>query len=137
MATEDQNYTQGDVRSIMRTVVEAFIGLRDGSNSIAHYNRLAAAMNIGIVRSEAIGEGAVEVFRGAQRALLDADAIYGALRCYTFTPGALVDLAKGVQGYFELLEMSTPAQMEAARVACAKRLEDGHALTPGTRPIVH
>jgi len=137
MATEDKSYTTGDIRSIMVPVAEAFIGLRDGSNQVAQYNRLAAAMNIGIVRSESIGEGAVEVFRAAQQALLDADAIYEALRCYTFTPGALVALAKGVQGYSELLAMSTPAQMEQARAECARRLGAGIVATPSTGPTVH
>jgi hypothetical protein len=133
----DQNYNSGDMRAIMVKVADAFIGLRDGSNNVGQYNRLAAAMNIGIVRSESIGEGAVEVFRAAQRALLDADAIYEALHCYTFTPAGLVDLAKGVQGYSELPKMSTPAQMEQARAECARRLAAGHSLAPSNKPSVH
>lgn len=137
MAAKDDSYTSGDIRSIMVPVAEAFIGLRDGSNQVAQYNRLAAAMNIGIVRSELISEGAVEVFRAAQQALLDADAIYEALRCYTFTPAGLVDLAKGIQGYSELLSMSTPAQMEQARAECARRLEAGIVATPDAGPTVH
>lgn len=125
------NYTSDDMRAIMMKVANAFIALRDGSNQVADFNILATAMNIGVVRAEAMCQEDVEVFQSAQRALIEADAIYGSLRAYIFTPAALVDMAKGVQAYSELLKMSTPAQMEKAGNEVERRLAVGHLATNG------
>jgi len=113
-------------------VASAFIALRDGSNRVADFNTLVAAMNIGIIRAESIGPAAVEVFRAAQQALLRADQIYESLRIYTFTPADLIDVAKGVQGYSEVLDGSTEAQMKAAAEEGDRRLARGiHTRLPG------
>lgn len=125
------DYTSDDMRAIMMKVASAFMALRDGSNKPADFNTLATAMNIGVVRAEALCQQDVEVFQAAQRALVDADTIYGSLRAYIFTPAALVDLAKGVQGYSELLKMSTPAQMEKAGNEVERRLAVGQVAKSG------
>jgi hypothetical protein len=125
-------YNANDMRAIMTKVANAFIALRDGSNLVSDFNLLSSAMNIGVVRAEKVSQQAVEVFQTAQRALVDADALYGSFRFYSFTQGALIDLAKGVQGYSELLQMSTPEQMEAAGTECERRLAGGHVVKHGT-----
>lgn len=119
------SYSATQRNSIMTAVAQAFMALRDGSNRIGDFNTLAAAFNIGIVRAESIGEPAVEVFRAGQQALLRADQTYDAMKVYVFTQADLVDLAKGVQGYSELLAMSTEGQMTAAIKEAERRLGVG------------
>lgn len=118
-------YNTHDKRSIMTKVANAFISLRDGSNRIADFNLLVSAMNIGMIRAETIGDQAVKVFREAQQALVAADEVYGSLRCYIFTPDALIAIAKGVQAYSELLNETTPEQMEKAGNEVERRLATG------------
>lgn len=126
------SYSAAQRNSIMTAVAQSFIALRDGSNRIGDFNTLAAAFNIAIVRAESIGEPAVEVFRAAQQALLRADQTYDAMKVYWFSQSDMVDLAKGVQGYSELLAMSTEPQMKAAIAEAERRLQEGiHARLPG------
>lgn len=122
----NQGYDMNDIRSIMQKVGNAFIALRDGGNRPADFNTLAGAMNIGLIRAESFGDGAEQVFRQAQGALLQADQAYSVLHTYTFDGSGLIALAKGVQGYSELLFSSTPEQMQAAMAECEKRLGLGY-----------
>lgn len=128
-----QNYNNHDMRAIMMKVSSAFIALRDGSNSTADFNTLASILNIGSIRAETVGRDAVQVFDEAKTALMEADAIYESLRCYIFTPGQLVSLAKAVQGYSELLKMSTPAQMEEAGNESERRKAAGGVMKHPTK----
>lgn len=126
------NYDQNDIRSIMEKVAMAFIALRDGSNSPKDFNTLAMAMNMGAIRAESIGQAEFDVFDHAKQALLDADSTYDTMKIYTFTQGALVDLAKGVQGYSELLATSTQEQMEACGKESQRRLAAGQVAKHGS-----
>jgi len=125
-------YTAAEQTNIMVAVAGAFLRLRDGSNSVGDFNTLANAINIGLVRSESMDRGTEEVFQRTQQALLRADQIYESLRVYTFTPAELVDLAKGVHAYSDVLKRSTEQQMKAAIEECERRLVRGmHAKLAG------
>jgi hypothetical protein len=128
-----KKYTAAEQRNIMLMVAGAFTQLRGGSNSVGDYNTLAGALNIGMVRAEQIGQEAVEVFRAALKALLRADQTYESLKVYVFTQADLVDLAKAVQGYSEILKTSTEQQMNSAIAEAERRLAVGiHARLPGS-----
>ena len=120
-----KTYSQAQQTNIMAAVAGAFIALRDGSNRVRDFNDLAAAFNIGIVRAEQIGQQAVEVFRAAQQALLRADQTYDALKVYVFTQADLVDLAKGVAAYAEVLQESSEKQITDAIKEAERRLAVG------------
>jgi hypothetical protein len=125
------NYTTTEQNNIMAAVAGAFVSLRDGSNSIADFNALSNAVNIGLVRSEKLDPGTEEVFKLAQRALLRADQHYGAMGLYVFTQLDLVDIAKGVTAYADLLKTSTERQMREAIQEAERRLSAGmHAKLP-------
>jgi hypothetical protein len=116
----------------MGAVANAFMALRDGSNRIADWNALSHAFNIGIVLAEKVGEAEVDVFRNAMQALLRADQTYEAMKAYYFTQADLVDLAKAVTGYGELLKTSSEQKVKAAIAECERRLAAGvHARLPG------
>lgn len=129
----DKGYSRGDVSLIMAAVAGSFIALRDGSNRVSDFNTLAGAVNIGLVRSEGMDMSVEAIFRNAQQALLRADQIFDSLRVYSFTPADLVDLAKAVQGYGEMLQTSSEKQMKAAIEEADRRLATGlHARLPGS-----
>jgi len=125
------NYNANDKTAIMTNVASAFIGLRDGSNSIADFNTMAGAMNIAAIRAESMGQETFNVFDQAKLALMDADAMYDSLKCYIFTPGGLIDLAKGVTGCADMMENSTPEQMQAAFEESQRRLARGQIAKTG------
>lgn len=127
------NYTSDDMKAIMTKVASAFIALRDGSNRVADFNLLANAMNIGAIRAEAVGPAAVEVFSKAKETMMEVDSIFETMRFYSFSQAQLIDVAKAVQGYSELLKTSTPAQMEAAGNESERRKAAGFLLKHPTR----
>lgn len=127
------DYTSDDMKVIMTKVASAFIGLRDGSNSIADFNLLASAINIGAIRAESMTAAEVEVFSNAKVAMMEVDAIYETMRFYSFSQAQLVDVAKAVQGYSDLLKTSTPAQMEAAGDESERRKAAGFLLKHPTK----
>lgn len=126
-----KNYNADEKHAIMANVASAFMRLRDGSNNIADFNMLASAMNVAAIRAESMGQATFDVFDRAKRALLDADAMYDSLKSYSFTQGALIDLAKGVTGCADLMENSTPEQMQGAYEESRRRLAAGHIAKPG------
>lgn len=128
-----KNFTEGELSNIMAKVVDAFMGLKNGSNRVDHFNTLAAVVNIGLVLAESQGQAEVEVFQRAQQALLQADATYDALRSYHLNMAILMDIARGVQGYSELLLKATPEQMKQAGAECDRRL----ALGCEAKPVSH
>lgn len=132
----DDIYTTHDKNTIMTKVANAFIALRDGSNRTSDFNTLIGAMNIGMVCAESIGDGAVEVFRRAQQALLAAESPFPTVVGYTFNSVALEDLAKAIQAYAQILNETTPEQMKGALGEVERRLQKGiHAKQHGQ--VVH
>lgn len=127
---EDQNsYTRENQAVIMTKVENAFIALRDGSNRTSDFNTLIGAMNIGMVCAESIGDGAVEVFRKAQRALLEAESPYPTLAKFTFDPVGLIDLARAIEAYSQILSETSPTQMQGALREVERRLAAGRHVT--------
>lgn len=127
-----RTYSHKEQHNIMSAVALAFIGLRDGSNRVADYNALANALNVGMVLAERVGQAEADVFGAAIQAMLRADQTYDAMKVYTFTQADLVDLAKGVHGYSELLKTSSEQKVRAAIAECERRLAAGtHARLPG------
>lgn len=127
------DYTSDDMRAIMIKVASAFMALRDGSNSIADFNLLASAINIGAIRAESLGPAEQEVFSNAKVAMMEVDSIYETMRLFSFSQAQLVDVAKAVQGYSDLLKTSTPAQMEAAGNESERRKAAGYLLKHPTK----
>jgi hypothetical protein len=107
--------------AIMSVIVQSFMALRSGSNLVMHYNRLRQMLNIGIVRAEKLGDAEVEVFRRAQQALMEADKTYDAFKVWTFSGVGLIDIAKAIEGYHDILQRSSQDQMEAAGTEAERR----------------
>lgn len=125
-------YTAQEQTNIMGAVAQAFVRLRDGANRVADYNALAGAFNIGMVLAERVGQAEVDVFGAAIQALLRANQTYDSLQTFYFSQTDLVDLAKGVTGYGELLKTSSEQKVRAAIEVCEQRLAAGvHARLPG------
>lgn len=127
-------YSHTDRSAVMYGIVQAFRELQAGSSDLHLFDILTQTMNLGIVRAEKVGRAEVEVFLAARDALLKVEETYPALKVFTFDFATFNAIARGIQGYDDLLAKSTPQQMEAAMAECHRRLNSGH---HATRQTVH
>ncbi len=101
-----------------------------GSGTTAHFDAVATAMNVCLVRAETIGADAVEVAIRAQGAMVAMQQRY--LRCARLGPDAdaLAHVPIALDLYDQLLQLSSPLQMRNALAESLDRIAAGHTLTP-------
>jgi hypothetical protein len=108
--------------TVVNRVRTAFEALKNGTSDCAHFDRLAACINVGLIRSEAIDPLCEQTMKSAIVAMGNADAIYGRHRKYGFYGPDLEAIADAVDLYEEILRNSTPHQMEDAVQESARRM---------------
>jgi hypothetical protein len=96
-----------------------------GTGTTEHFDAVATAMNICLVRSESIGDDAVEVAVRAQAAMVAMQQRYH--RCARLGPDAdaLAHVPYGLDLYDQLLQLSSPLQLETALAEVTQRIADG------------
>lgn len=107
---------------VMNRVRSAFEALKNGTTDCAQFDRLAACINVGMIRAEAIDPLCEQTMAAAIAALGRVDAIFGRHRRYGFSGLDLQAVAEAVNLYEEILRNSTPHQMEAAVNESARRM---------------
>jgi hypothetical protein len=123
--TACQPFPEAEVTRILIKVHDAFAQLRNGSADVDLFDRMAAVLNVGMVRCEAIGQQGVEVFKRAQEALMEADRFFGSYKRFGFTGPGLVAMRLAIALYEEILRASTPRQMADAQQECIRRISAG------------
>lgn len=108
--------------TVVNRVRTAFEALKNGSTDCAQFDRLAACINVGLIRAEQIDPFAVQTMVAAIEAMARCDAIYGKHRRYGFTGPDLNAVADAVSMYEDILRNSTPHQMDAAVHESARRM---------------
>lgn len=123
MRTEDAARCSNEVRM-------AWHHLCHGSGTTDHFDAVASAMNVCLVRSEAIGPDAVEVAIRAQTAMVAMQQRY--MRCARLGPDAdaLATVPVALDLYDQLLQLSSPLQLRAALAETWGRIAAGDVLAP-------
>ncbi len=107
---------------VMNRVRSAFEALKNGTSDCAQFDRLAACINVGMIRSEEIDQLCEQTMAAAIEALGRVDAIYGRHRRYGFSGPDLQAVTEAVNLYDQILRNSTPLQMDAAVQESARRM---------------
>lgn len=107
---------------IMAKLYSAFGDLKGGSTDDELFDRLAAAINVGIVRAEQIAPACVAPMLAARDALIRSDDIRGRHGCYGFDGPGLLAMAAGLEVYEEMVRKSTPQQMRDAMTLSIQRM---------------
>jgi hypothetical protein len=118
-------FPDAELTRILVKVHDAFACLRNGSCDVDLFDRMAAVLNVGMVRCEAIGPEGVEVFKEAQAALMKADELFGANGRFGFTGPGLEAMKTAIELYEQILRASTPRQMADAQQECMRRVRAG------------
>lgn len=112
--------------TIVVMVRTAFERLKSGAGNHADFDRVASALNVALVRAEAIDFRAVEVIQGGVDAMLECDRLQQKHRRYGFTGLGLTAATDALNLYEDILRLSKPIQMERAVEEVARRmLEQG------------
>ena len=102
--------------------------LRDGQGTDEHFDRVAAALNVGMIRAEAIGQPVVAGIVKGMEALMDADRLNGSHGRYGFSGPGILAMNCALDLYDEILRNSTPRQMQLAAEEGARRMRRGEYL---------
>lgn len=121
-----QSFPTEDADLIMVRVNDAFGQVAAGSADDDLFDRLAAMLNVGLIRCEEIGRAGVEVFLSGQQALMEADGLRARHGHYGFTGPGLGAMRGAIALYDEILRASTPVQMASALEECVRRIRAGH-----------
>lgn len=108
--------------TVMNRIRTAFEALKNGSVDPVQFDRLAATINVGLIRAEAIDPFLVQSMVAAIDALRRCDEIFGRHRRYGFHGPDLAVVMDAIDVYEEILRNSTPHQMEAAVHESARRM---------------
>lgn len=108
----------------------AFADLKAGSTDDDLFDRLACAINLGLVRAEQIDELCVGPMLAARDALIRCDEIRGKHGRYGFDGPGLQAMAYGLEVYEEIMRNSTPLQMREAMTASIARMRQQEAAAP-------
>jgi hypothetical protein len=125
-----QPFPPSELTRILIKVNDAFGELKNGTTSDEMFDRMAAVLNVGMVRCEVIGQGGVEVFKAAQQALMSCDDLKSRHGKYGFTGPGITAMQDAIALYSEILKASTPLQMERAQQECIRRIRAGQIHQP-------
>jgi hypothetical protein len=119
-ASQDQQPAHADkVMALVRTACDK---LKDGTAGAEHFDRVAGAFNVGLIRAESIDPLVVETMNAGIAAMQRCDAIWQRHRKYGFHGPDLEPLEDAMGLYEQILRLSTPRMMEDAVVEAARRM---------------
>lgn len=108
--------------AIMVTLRLAFEKLKTGIAVIEDFDRLAAAINVGLIRAELIDPLAEETMVKGVAALVHCGEIHQRHGKFGFAGPELTDMNDAVNLYEDILRLSTPKQMLVALDTAARRM---------------
>lgn len=107
------------ITNMVRTSFEL---LKSGHGTAKDFNRLGAALNVALIRAEAIDPLAEQTIAGGMEAMRNCDRIWQKHGRYGFTGPDLIALADAVNLYEEILRITKPILMEQAAHEVARRM---------------
>jgi hypothetical protein len=120
---------QAHATKIVNIIRTAYQRMREGNGTDEDFDRLAAALNVSLMRAEKIGKPLVDGINAGLQALMAADRRNGEGRGYGFSGPDLLAMNCAVDLYEEILRNSTPRQMQEALEEGARRMRAGKVIT--------
>lgn len=109
-------------------VYAAFEALRDGRGDDDDFHQLAGALNVSLIRAEAIAPELVDLVKAGQEAAMSCLRRHEAGKRYGFDAAGLRDIPPALEVYDAVLAESTPLQMTQALQEAARRMRQGETL---------
>lgn len=123
-----QPFVPDELAQLNVPVMAAWERMRTGCAADHDFDTLASAVNICMVRGEEIDPLCVETAQRAQDALMRTMDRHKATGRWGFDGPALQDIPLAMDLYRQMLELSTPMQMQSALRATVQRMNKGQTL---------
>ena len=123
-----QPFVPDELAQLNVPVMAAFERMRTGCADDGDFDTLASAVNICMVRGEEIDPLCVETAQRAQDALMRTMHRHKTTGRWGFDGPALQDIPVAMDLYRQMLELSTPMQMQSAMRATVQRMNKGQTL---------
>jgi hypothetical protein len=123
-----------DVTRIMVSVRMSYERLKQGDAPVSDFERLAAVLNVGLIRGEAIGSQVVEAMKLAMEAILECHRLHQRHGRWGFTGPGIQAMNEALEFYEQILRLSSPNQMEAAVKESYRRMVAGQFHATGATP---
>ena len=115
----------GVATSVAIKLQDAFRQLCDGSTDDDLFDRLASAINIGLIRAEKIDPLLETSLLAGRDALVECDGIRGRHGRYGFTGPGMAAMRTALDDYESIVAASTPHLMQAAIDESIRRMHAG------------
>ena len=110
--------------AIMVALRLAYEKLKMGTATVGDFDRLAAAINVGLIRAELIDPLAEETMVKGVAALVHCAELHQRHGKFGFAGPELVAMNDAVNLYEDILRLSTPKQMLSALDVAARRIQE-------------
>ena len=128
LVSKVQPFTSEELVLLETPVRVAWESLRTGRGEESDFHTLAAAVNVALIRAEDIDPLAVEVCTRAADAMMAVWDRFQRKRVWGVDHLTLSHLPTCIDLYEQVLELSTPLQMQAAMNEAIQRSNHGHVL---------
>lgn len=118
----NQDMPEDHAEHILVKVKAAFELLRTGGGETKHFDRVANAFNVGLVRSEAIDPLAEQTMRAGADAMIRCKGIWQRHGRFGFTGPDLIAVQDALELYEGILRLSKPLEMERAVIEVERRI---------------
>ena len=105
---------------------DAFSEICAGRGTDELYDRLASAINAGLIRAEQIDPLIEQTMLAARDALIECDAIQHRHGRFGFSGPGLAAMDRALEAYDAIVAASTPGQMQTAMNECLRRVYAGN-----------
>lgn len=126
-----QPFTKSEQHQLNLPVRVAYERMRTGAGTEGDFHSLAAAINVAMIRAEAIDPMAEITAIDARDALQRCLQRYATIGKWGFDGPALQDMPAAIDLYEQLIQLSTPLQMADAMTEAIARMDRGDVLKPG------
>jgi hypothetical protein len=127
--TNAQPTRPSEVLRIMVAIRTAYEKLKTGAGTEQDYDRLGAAVNVGMIRAEEIDQFLVDIMMKAGEAMLSCERIRRKHGAFGFHGEDLLAVNAAVDAYESILSASSPLQMDAAARECERRIRAREVIT--------
>lgn len=118
-----------EVIRIMVHIRTAYERLKSGTGTDDDFDVVGCAINVGMIRAEAIDTRLVDMFKAAGEALLEAQRLRDRHGRFGFTGPHILNMNAGMDLYEQVLSLSTPNQMHSAVEESCARIRKGEVIS--------
>lgn len=116
---------ESEVQRIMVLIRLSYEKLKAGHGTDADFSRIAAVINVGLIRAESIHPELVQDFNSAGTAVLECSRIRQRHGKFGFTGPHILAMNTALDMYGQILAASSPNQMDEALQEAMRRIRRG------------